>query len=331
MKTKEIAPRKQTISDLKKDLKAPCFSLDLHQDILLNLFNPQPNKNLVEYEIRPNKSIHSLKRIHVSCNVNLAVTFTKEKILRLPTMAECKMFLWIWKLAMDANTRTITFKNVNEFLDQIGYAVCADNYNLILNTLQVFQRLNIEYFNYSFTILNDKLKEHYEELGYLLLVPLEGAGLKINHKNELESVAFTFQKSFWELNRLDANGLIRKLNPAHIHNFKSPLTIKLYLYFVKWTKDDGTYIRNFDFEINDFRNILGFNSIENPDNIKMFKFQLKKALKEIQVVNAAFRFSLNEEKFDNKNNRMISFIKIAEQQKIERKMLPKRLIKGITS
>lgn len=291
--------------------------MKVHKDTLLNLFNPQFDSTLDDFIIYLDESIQAPKAIHLLCDDEISIKNIDKNIYRLPTLTEYKAFLSIWDLAISKNTKILKFKNISQVLISINYVDSSDNRKLILKTLQVYHRLLIDYHNKAFLIFDPKLKCYLDENEILRLNPIETFTLQKDNKE----IIIEFQKAFWELNRKGTNLTLREIKVAILKKINSPLTVKLYLYFIKWTKNNGEYNRNSDFELNEFRNLLGLDSIQNSNNIKMFKFKLKKALEEIKIINPLFNFELDEEKFNNRENRLICFKQIKTESKIKRKPL----------
>lgn len=331
------ALRQQVLTAIKEEETLPNIEVDMHQDILLNLFNPQTDINLTEFTYNPNSSLNNTSTIKLSSNSKLDFSsLGQENICRLPTLSEYKMFLWIWKYASMHGCYQFIITNINEFLREIGYTPTHANHVLLCNTLQIYQRLNIQYIH-SFTTQIKQKQDKSEKnkcrtkVEFLTLVPLMGGSIKRDKNKELKSISFLFTPQFIDFSKKDSNGLLRHLNIAHIQALKSPLTVKLYLYFLKWSRKDGEYTRSCNFELQRFRSILGLTSIESSSEHRDFLRVLKQSLEIIKQVNPDFEFYINEVMFKNSSHRLIKFETNMDKIKIlQRKQLPSKIIKRIS-
>ena len=216
--------------------------LQVHQHILLHLFNPS-NEERTSY-IVPTKLGHV--RMHMKED------FRANK-LPLPTFAEFKLLISILEFSQKNGNRSVVFNSANDLINAMGYSSCQKNMDLLNRTIQSYRRLEIEYER---SILLDCVpadhnKIKYEKLAINRRVPKSNycsvdlqilTGLCNEEKNKNTRVV-VFNSDFWEICN-DKYSWTKVVNLSIVKQFKSPRQLQIYLFLCKWMNHKQLTIGN---------------------------------------------------------------------------------------
>lgn len=308
--TKEKQPGKTVDQYRGKVLNGELMGakVTVHQDVLLNLFDPR-EKGQTHFI----KNLSENSRIELSSDPRREI-IAPENLRRLPTLTEFKMFLWIYKQALLQGTRELTFTSTSECLKTLGYSHCEDNFKLLRDTIFVYMGLDVAFEN-CFHYLDRKGVKHVDRdvKGFKFFNQLSYVrDTKTKNFDTINAITIIFDESFWKFNTED---IIKHLDVNKLMQLKSPLAVKLYLYFTKWSDKQNSYRRVYKESVDHFFMNLGY----DMDNLTLqqyrFKlFKLKQALNEIYAIDKNMNFKLIEELYKTVNNRQIRFTKIERKK-----------------
>lgn len=296
---------KRAVANLRNSVATRYANVMLDQNFLFSLFNPDLEEKEEMSVIIPSavkKEDKENRIIFKDPTYQIPEHYHK----RLPNITEFKMFLWMLKQAQENKTNILVFDTRHQCLTHLGYSPSPQDFELLSNTYQSFFGYTIS-FHHSFIF--PKTITHVSKC----VTIITGSAWVVDKKtNEITEVRIEFGKDFWELCNTE-NSSIRRLNLKVIDKIYSPLTLKLYLFLIKWTgkralqsKDqhtgikeyNHTYKRLYQYDLIEFLTNLGFSKKEyTKTELRQLKFRIKKALTQIADVDPDYRFTLDEELF----------------------------------
>lgn len=301
-----VAKLRGKVQDSKSKLVTA--HVQLHQDFLLNMFNPN-SEEMDRFERTYFNKDGSVER-----QVIVVKDFLKEHPEntrgRLPNISEFKMFLWMLKQAQINKTQTLDFDSRSQCLEHLGYSLCPENFELLLKTINMFFCMGMV-FHKEFTAIKKtksgkKTTRTVKIDGYFKI--LNGRYQELNSKTkEVLNISIRFEHEF--LQACNGHyGFVKYLDLNKVNQFDSPLALKIYLYLVKWSNARGEFQRNYASSLDDFLSVLGFETKElSSAQIHKLKFRIKAALEQVAVVDPKLSFTLDDLVFNNKTNRQVKF------------------------
>jgi hypothetical protein len=259
----------------------------VHPQLLNYLFNPtlEDRKNY-QVQFGPNSKIEMV--------VTEFSTLQERGLARLPTMAEFKLMLNIWHLAITQNTRFLQFTSSTDVLKQIGYTDCEDNFEMLRRTMDVYWGLSVNFYQYLTRVFRKgKIDKVYLSKQDQTFRILSSKGIiEDKETKELKSVNIEFSLDFWQICHNEE--FLRLLDVNKIAKFKSPFALVLYLHLIQWSSRAKPYQKNKLYDFVRFHEELGLLVPEETSkNLSETRFKIQKALNEIKEIDENIKTELD--------------------------------------
>lgn len=296
----------------------------VHPQLLNYLFNPtiEDRKNY-QVQFGPNSKIEMV--------VTEFSTLQERGLARLPTMAEFKLMLNIWHLAITQDTRFLKFDSSTDLLKQIGYTDCEDNFEMLRRTVDVYWGLSVNFYQYLTRVIRKGKvnKEYLSKQDQTFRILCSKGIVQDKETKELKSVNIEFSLDFWQICHNEE--FLRLIDVNKIAKFKSPFALVLYLHLIQWSNHAKPYQKNKLYNFVRFHEELGLVVPEqNKRNLSTALFKLQKALKEIKEIDENIKVELDLQLY--KKQHKIHFLNIkaaaAPPTVAGRKVLPIQFCKA---
>lgn len=192
----------------------------------------------------------------------------------IPDITGFKMLLRMLAQMQTTKSPMLHFNSKYECLNQLGYTSHKNAYDTLKKTLRT-----------STSFIKFSRCEH-------------DVWIQFNPDfcNTCNGASLTFDQGFMDIS-VDKKH-IRNVDINKIDQIDSPLTLKIYLLFIKRLGHKNSYKRLCQYELVEFLAMLGFVTKEyTKTELRQLKFRIKKALTQIADVDSDYRFTLDEELF----------------------------------
>lgn len=271
--------------------------IQVHQDILVHLFNPAND----------GKTSHKFETPY-GCITMYNATNQKYEISNvkpLPNFAEFKLLMSILCYSQKIKNSKVVFDSPSKLLQTVGYAVNGDNLELLKRTIERYQWFRIHYED---ALILDSIPEDDQNITYKINLPankrskktkyctvnfgiLVGVPSNTEHTN---AQTIMFDNLFWNF-CYGKFGWIRNVNLSVIKQLKSPRQLQIYLYLCKWMNNTG-FAKWKPVSISNFINETGlhFDINDRSCYTKLF-FEIKQTLSNIYEIDLKCRNQENKQ------------------------------------